>query len=167
MEERLRKVILAGVSTLYAATVFAAAPVAGMPAPDFVLPSLGDANLRLSEYRSDVVVLNFWGPNCARCDRAAALLNALYEQHREAGLHMLSISIDGKVDRAREFALEQSIGYPMLLDQDYAVSRLYDLGRLPVTVVIDRNGNVVHVDEGFRRDGGVQITAAVTQLMQD
>ena len=139
----------------------------GERAPDFVLPSLNDSNLRLSEYRSEVVVLNFWSANCVRCETAMALLEDLYCQHKDRGLQILSVAIEGDRESATEVLKNQMMGYPILLDQDYQVSRLYDLGRLPVTVVIDRNGYIVEVDEGFRRDGDERIEAAVAGLMQD
>ncbi len=139
----------------------------GQRAPDFVLPSLSDSNLRLSEYRSDVVVLNFWSKNCARCEKALALIESVYEEHRAEGLQVLGIAIDGDPDEAKRVVQKHAIAYPVMLDQDYLVSRLYDLGRLPVTVVIDREGDVVFIDEGFRRDSDENIRAAVAGVLKD
>ena len=64
-------------------------------APDFVLRSLDDGNLRLSEFRSEVVVLNFWSVWCSNCRDAASALEEFYQQYESAGLQVLSVGVTG------------------------------------------------------------------------
>ena len=139
----------------------------GEPAPDFVLPTLHGANLRLSEYRSEVVVVGFWSSWCRRCRQAMPLYESLRSRYEAEGLNVLSVAVDGDADEARKMAADYDLKFPMLLDRKNEVSRLYDLGRLPMTLVIDREGNVVFVDEGFRDQGSALIAAQVARLMAE
>jgi len=143
------------------------ADITGEPAPDFVLPSLQGSNLRLSEYRSEVVVVGFWSSWCRRCRQAMPLYESLRARYKDEGLNVLTIAVDGDQDEARKMAADYGLKFPMLLDREHEVSRLYDLGRLPMTLVIDREGNVIFIDEGFRDQGGALIAAKVAGLMAE
>ncbi len=139
----------------------------GDRAPDFVLPSLQTGNLRLSEYRSEVVVLSFWSSRCGRCRKAMPFYESLYQQHRNSGLQVIAIAVDGDAAIARQLVAEFKLDFPMLLDQQHRVSRLYDLNQMPMTLVIDREGNVVFIDKGFRGNSGERIAAEVAGLMAE
>jgi peroxiredoxin len=131
-------------------TANAAEPSAA-PAPDFVLKSLSGENLRLSEYRGDVVLLNFWATWCGECRTQLAELGAWHERYRGAGLRLLAINLDRDQSDAERQAEDLGLPFPILFDTDLAVSRLYDVKSMPVSVLIDRNGVVREVVRGFRR----------------
>ena len=59
------------------------------PAPDFALKSMTGENLRLSEYRGEVVILNFWSTDCGTCVLQMPAVQKLYEQYRGSGLQVL------------------------------------------------------------------------------
>ena len=122
----------------------------GQAAPDFVLRTLDNANLRLSEHLGEVVVLNFWATWCGPCRQEMPLLDELYNKYRRAGLVLLSVNLDDTADRAAEMASALKITYPVLLDARKEVSRAYEVGTMPVTVLIDREGIVRYVSEGYK-----------------
>lgn len=165
---KLAKQLLACAACMLLATgVAGSTAFIGDRAPDFVLPSLQTGNLRLSEYRSEVVVVSFWSSRCGRCRKAMPFFESLYQQHRNSGLHVIAIAVDGDVAIARQLVAEFKIDFPMLLDQQHRVSRLYDLNQMPMTLVIDRDGNVVFIDKGFRGNSGERIAAEVAGLMAE
>ena len=139
----------------------------GNPAPDFALKSTDGPNLRLSEYRSGVVVLTFWSDWCGKCADIAPLLNDLSEQYGDTDLQVLAVDVDGKAAEARELSSGTALDYPLLLDTRQRVSRLYDLKRLPFTVVIDREGRVRHVQNGFKGDAAGELRREVAALVAE
>lgn len=167
MDKRITRWLACFLCTFLVAGVATSAVDIGTPAPDFVLPSLENGNLRLSEYRSEVVVLTFWSANCTRCEKAIPLYRSLQEQYRDAGLHVLAVSIEGNTDAAASTQAEFGLSFPLLLDQEYRVSKAFKPGRLPATVVIDRTGQVAFVEEGFKRGSDEAIAAAVAKLMTE
>lgn len=138
------------VALLLAPVVGSAASLVGQPAPDFALRSLGNENLRLSEHHGEVVVINFWATWCGPCRQEMPLLDELYSKYRLAGLVLLSVNLDDQVDRAAQMAQTLKISYPVLLDERKDVSRAYQVGTLPLTVLIDREGVVRHISEGYK-----------------
>lgn len=119
-------------------------------APDFALRSLEGENLRLSEHMGEVVIVNFWATWCGPCGQEMPALDELYNKYRRAGLVLLGVNIDDDAVRATEMARALKITYPVLFDSRKEVSRAYQVGAMPVTVLIDREGVVRYVAEGYK-----------------
>lgn len=105
-------------------------------APDFALKSTGGQNLRLSEYRSEVVALAFVASWCGSCRDSLADLRQLQETLGPQGLSVIAVSFD-EPSVATAMAAD---AFPVLLDPDGEAGRLYDVGRLPALVLVDRAG---------------------------
>ncbi len=137
-----------------AAAILLNAPVpqaqAANPAPDFTLKTLAGPNLRLNEQRGQVVLLNFWATWCAPCKQEMPHLNRLHDKYRDAGFLLLGINVDDDPAKAAADAAKLGIKFPVLLDGAKTVSKLYGLDAMPTTVVIDRDGRVRHVHQGYR-----------------
>lgn len=134
----------------FGSIALAAPPLAGTPAPDFALRSLGNTNMRLSEHLGEVVLINFWATWSGPSRQEMPLLDAIYGKYQRAGLVMFGINIDDDQDDAVEMAKTLKVGYPILFDDRKEVSRAYQLGSMPMTVLIDREGVVRFVSDGFK-----------------
>lgn len=128
----------------------AAGQLVGEPAPDFALRSLGGGTQRLSEHLGEVVVVNFWATWCGPCRQEMPLLDELYTKYRRAGLVLLGVSVDDDPERAAEMARTLQVSYPVLFDARKQVSTSYQLGAMPMTVLIDREGVVRYVSVGYK-----------------
>jgi peroxiredoxin len=77
-------------------------------------------------------------------------LNRLHDKYRDAGFLLLGINVDDDPAKAAADAAKLGIKFPVLLDGAKSVSKLYGLDAMPTTVVIDRDGRVRHVHQGYR-----------------
>ena len=127
-----------------------AAVSASSPAPDFTLRAAEGPNVRLGEQRGRVVLVNFWATWCGPCRQEMPHLNRLYEKYRSSGFTLLGVNIDEDPRAAIELARKLGVTFPVLLDTDKKVSRLYDMSAMPATIVIDRDGRVRHLHRGYR-----------------
>ena len=147
---------LASAALAAGAAAFAAAAygLLGREAPDFGLHAVAGSNVRLSEYRGEVVVLSFWGSRCAPCRTQLAALDKSLRTYQSAGLRVFGINVDDDQARALEFAKSQSVGFPLLLDPEKSVSRRYGIDNLPMTLLVDRSGIVryAHRDYSGKED---------------
>jgi len=146
---------------------FAATQLSGAQAPDFVLKSLSGKNLRLSEYRGEVVVLSFWASWCSDCRAQLSDVNAIYDTFREVGLQSLTVSMDRNPHDASDMREELNLAYPVLNDAELTVSRLYDIESLPIVMLIDREGTVREVIQGYGREGELQYAERIEALLTD
>ena len=139
-----------GVFAFLAAVSLAASSLEGTAAPDFALKSAGGENLRLSEYRGDVVMINFWATWCGPCRQEMPLLDDLYSRYERVGFRLLGVNIDDDSRRAMQMMEELGVSFPVLFDEKKEVSRLYQVEAMPVTVLVDRTGTVRHVHHGYK-----------------
>ena len=168
MMKALVQVPAALLCTLLMAGAIASPLQIGASAPDFALPSLQGHNLRLSEYRSDVVVLNFMASWCNRCADAMPALNSIYGTYRTAGLQVLAVGVDFSSPKAAAFANGLQPTFPLLVDDaENSVSKTYELENLPLTLVIDREGRIRFVHTSFDKDTGQQLAAQVAELLTE
>lgn len=147
---KLRKLFTGLALTVLAASSLASSGLTGKPAPDFALKSSTGTNLRLSEYRGDVVMINFWATWCGPCRQEMPLLDQLYSRYERVGFNLLGVNIDDDSNRAMDMIRELGVNFPVLFDARKEVSKLYAVDAMPVTVLVDREGNVRYVHQGYK-----------------
>src|ERR1700734_3240430 len=104
----------------------AAAPtMVGKDAPDFVLKAVDGTNLRLSEFRGQVVLVNFWARWAGDSRQEMPALDRINTTYGRAGLVVLGVSIDEDLARAREFASAMKVSYPILFATGSDIGRDY------------------------------------------
>src|ERR1700690_582054 len=114
----------------------------GKPAPDFVLKRMGGRNLRLSEYRGQVVLVNFWARWAGDSRQEMPALDRINTTYNRAGLVVLGVSVDEDLGRAGEFADAMKVSYPIMFDTGSNIGRDYRLQTMPMTILVDRAGIV-------------------------
>jgi peroxiredoxin len=152
---------------LAAASAWAASRLVGQPAPDFALRSMQGENLRLSEHLGEVVVINFWATWCGPCRQEMPLLDDLYAKYKLAGMTLLSVNIDESSARAAEMAHTLKVSYPVLFDDRQEVSRAFEVNAMPLTVMIDREGVVRQVFEGFKPGYEKRYAEQIRELLNE
>ncbi len=142
--------LLGAILVIFTVSTLAASSLQGQVAPDFVLRSATGENLRLSEYRGDVVLINFWATWCGPCRQEMPLLDDLYGRYQRVGFNLLGVNIDEDSRRAMQMVQELGVNFPVLFDENKEVSKLYDVEAMPVTILVDREGIVRHIHHGYK-----------------
>lgn len=119
------------------------------PAPDFTLKSNTGKNIRLSELRGQVVMLNFWASWCGPCKQEMPLLDALYKRYSPAGFTLLGINAEEDLSEAKALLAKDPVAFPVLFDTDSKMSETYGVDAMPSSVLIDCNGNMRHLHRSY------------------
>ena len=117
------------------------------PAPEFDLPDRQGRTHSLSQYRGQVVFLNFWASFCEPCREEMPSMESLVRQYRDQGLTMVAISVDSgwnDVDRfMASFLPGERSAMTVLLNESESTMHRYGTEMLPETYIIDRDGRMV------------------------
>ncbi len=119
----------------------------GSKAPDFVLKSLDGQEVRLSDYRGKVVLVNFWASWCPPCRAEMPLFEDIYKRYKDKGFLILAISTDVNEEAVHKFLKDIKVSFPVLMD-DGKVSETYGITGLPTSFLIGRDGKVVRIRLG-------------------
>ena len=136
-------------------------------APDFTLKSLDGGNLRLEEYRGQVVLINFWASWCGPCRQEMPLLDRLHERYEDTGFAVLGVNVEGEVGPARDIVDRTRVSFPVLIDEGQRVSQRYQLEAMPSTIVVDRDGMVRYIHRGYKPGDESKYIEVVKELIRE
>lgn len=142
----------------------AACPANAKPAPDWSLPGIDGKTYRLRDFRGKVVLLNFWATWCGPCKAEVPAFVELQTQYKK-DLAVIGFSVDDSLDKAKAFAAEYKVNYPMVLGEGHediqdAYGPLYGI---PATFLISRDGKVCKTHMGIAPKS--QFEKEITALM--
>jgi peroxiredoxin len=112
---------------------------AGTPAPGFELPDLAGSTVSLAEHRGRRVLLVFSDPECGPCDALLPDLGRLDRDHGHDGLALLLVSRGG-VEENRRKAEASGVGFPVVLQPGWKLSKEYGIFATPVAFLVDEEG---------------------------
>lgn len=98
----------------------------------------------VERYRGRVVVLDFWAGWCAECKRTVPQVQRMAAAYGHQGLIVVGVNAGDSSSDAATYARELGIEYPIALDPDLVLSDQIAGGKLPLLVVVDRDGTIVH-----------------------
>ena len=111
----------------------------GSNAPDFTVQD-SDHKVTLSQFRGQVVVLNFWATWCPPCVEETPSLVQMQARFKNKGVVVLAVSIDADDSEYHKFLKDYSVNMVTVRDEAQKAARLYGTFGWPESYVIDRNG---------------------------
>jgi thiol-disulfide isomerase/thioredoxin len=166
ISQGLPRLLMACLVSLMCVSLAGAAAVKG-PAPNFTLKSMDGKNLKLSEMTGNVVLINFWASWCGPCREEMPLLNALHKKYAPLGFTVLGVNVEEQLDGARGFLSNVPVDFPILLDNENKVSKQYKVVAMPTTVVVDRDGNMRYLHEGYKPGDEKKYRQMVKKLVRE
>ncbi len=136
-------------------------------APDFSLEGLNVKTVQLSALKGNVIFLNFWATWCDPCKDEMPSMDALYQRYREKDFVLLAISVEERnPEPARRFIQKHRYRLPVLLDPAGKTLDLFEIHRLPATVIIDKKGKIVGRAIGPREWNSPEVFSLIDQMLQ-
>jgi thiol-disulfide isomerase/thioredoxin len=119
----------------------------GKPAPDFSTKAIDGERVNLSDFRGNVVVVDFWATWCSSCQKSLPHLEKVGKDAALAGRGLRIVAVDCGEDEktARQYLQRRHLSLRVIEDEDGSLQRAYAVHVLPVTIVIGRDGAVTDV----------------------
>ncbi len=136
-------------------------------APGFSTEDAAGNPVDFASFRGKLVVLNFWATWCPPCRLEMPSMERLYREFRDRGLEVVTVNFMESGEQVRAFVEEQKLTYPMLLDKEAEIAGRYGVMRLPVTVLVGREGEVIAKAIGFKDWYKDDIRELVAALLGD
>lgn len=116
----------------------------------FTLPDTSSQNFSLNDFKKDIIILNFFTTWCEPCKIEVPMLqDSIWQVYREQGVTVIGLDFRETTEELKDFINEFSVTYPMLLDTSGTIFTAYDFRGFPSNVIINRDGIIVHREEGF------------------
>jgi thiol-disulfide isomerase/thioredoxin len=112
------------------------------------LRTLDGRTFTLASLRGQVVVVNFWASWCPPCRRELPGLSSLHREIAKDGGLVIAISIDQDVRNVERFAKARGLALPIAQDGPDGLARELNLGHIPFTLVLDRQGVIAATATG-------------------
>lgn len=115
-----------------------------------------------------VTIVDFWATWCKPCTKAMPKLDAIYTKLQDQGLSVIGISCDGprSIGKVSPVVASMNITYPILKDIDCEVMNAHDYQAFPTLVLLDKDGNITWVHEGYQAGDEKKIEEKVMTLLR-
>gem|GEM_PF-365410 len=133
---------------------------------DFSLNNLENEQVSFDELRGEkLTVIDFWATWCKPCTKAMPKLNDIYQEFKDQGVEMIGISCDGPRSISKVSAVVNNLGveYPILKDINCEIMNTYQFQAFPTLIIINEEGKVVYVHEGFKSGDELKIKKAIEE----
>ncbi len=119
-------------------------------AQDFTLKNLEGNEVTLQDYRGKVVFLNFWATWCGPCRMEMPSMEKLWQEFKEEEFVILAIDIRERPEKVMSFVIEESLSFPVLLDETGQLAGAYGIRGIPTTFFLNPEGEIVGKAVGAR-----------------
>jgi peroxiredoxin len=134
----------------------------GDSAPNFALTDIKGDSVVLEKYKGKYVILDFWASWCRPCRADLPYLGKVYDKYKDKqeGLEIISISIDNNYALWTETVFKEYMPWVNVIDntdKTYSIARLYNVGFIPASFLIDPNGKIMDTNiRGAKWDSRLQ-----------
>ncbi len=124
----------------------------GDDAPNFSLVDLNGKTHKLSDYKGQGVLLNFWGTWCKPCKKEMPAINDQYKEFKDQGIQILGINIAQSELEVASFTDKLGVEFPIVIDKTRSVMRAYNVDPLPATILINKDGKIENIITGEMKE---------------
>lgn len=131
---------------------------------DLELPDTAVAR-KVADLRGRFVYLDFWASWCGPCRQSFPWMNALQNQYSKDQLVVIGMNVDAKRADADRFLARNPASFSLAFDVRGDSAKRLNIKTMPTSMLINPEGKVVLVHQGFRTEDEVPLQASMQKIM--
>lgn len=134
-------------------------------AGDFTLTDLNGNSVSLKDFRGKDVYINFWATWCPWCKKELPDLEKISQEYKDKNLIVLAIDIGEDKTTVGNYIKENNYDFNVLLDSSSNISQQYGVSSIPVSIFIDKGGNIAQKNVGAMTED--QMKSVIDKMLQE
>ncbi len=119
-------------------------------APDFALKDADGREIKLSDFKGKVVLLNFWATWCGPCKIEMPWFVDFQRKYKDRGFSVVAVSLDEEGwEVVKPFVEQFKLNFPIVVGNDEVADRFGGVAALPTTLIIDKQGKIASRHTGL------------------
>lgn len=139
----------------------------GQDAPVLELKDLNGADVKLSELKGKVVVLDFWATWCGPCVQLMPHVVEMNAKYKDKDVAIYGVNCGETPEKIKAFLEKKGFDLNILLDSDNATQKRFGISGIPTTIVVGKDGKVRFVSVGAGPDTGSRIEEALQKALDE
>ena len=136
--------------------------------PNFKLEDLEGNTIELNTQLGDgPILLSFWATWCKPCLEELTEFKKIYSDYKDKGFKMFAISTDDErtVAKVKPFIKSKGYEFPVLMDTNSDVARIYYAQAIPYSVILDKSGYIVYSHLGYMKGDEQNVRDKISELL--
>ena len=143
------------------------ARAASRAAPEVVFHGADGEQVRVSDFRGKVLLVDFWASWCVPCKASFPALDAIYREYQPRGVEVLAVNLDEDRRNADGFLAAHPHRRPVMFDPKGVTPEAFGVKGMPTSYVIDRAGSIRFIHIGYSGNVDVSYRQEITQLLAE
>ena len=139
--------------------------MANEPAPDFTFKGLDNSNIKISDFKGDVVYVDFWATWCPPCRKSFPWMDAMHQKYKDLGFKIIAVSLDTKREIIDDFVKKMAPHFTIAHDPSGDSASAFKVKGMPSSYLIDRKGNIYASHAGFTDSDKPKLETAIKKLL--
>lgn len=119
-----------------------ARPLPGSTAPEFSAVTISGMDYALADNTGKITVLHFWATWCAQCEEEMVMLESVWREYQTQDVNVVGVAMDDTLSAVKDMAESLDITFPLIVENDNAITSRYGVTAVPETFIIDQTGTV-------------------------
>ena len=138
-----------------------------VPAPNWTLPAIQNAegDLSLSQFKGKITSVDFWASWCGPCRLSLPALNSLNAEFDASKVQFIAVSIDVVEEDAWDFLERYAVDYPVVIDTESDIARLFAVDGMPSGYLLDADGRVREIHIGYKSGDEIKLAKSIRDLL--
>ena len=138
---------------------------ASQPAPSLTLKKLDNSSFNLSDYKGDVIYLDFWATWCPPCRKSFPWMEEMHQKYSDLGFKVIAISTDVKRSVIDQFLKDLTTNFIIAHEPTGEAASKFKVTGMPNSYLIDRKGNIRLKHAGFNSKDKSKLEAEIKKLI--